>query len=210
MEFFTAPPPLEREPFEERALPAWVGPPTGILGAISPIERMLFEGDALVIALVSGTVFPEGVKIAVQIGARRTEGMDEDTWRTRHELLMHGNHHPFARHGASLDDEVLRFGVRFSDGSKATTVDRRAESGGEWPPPRPDGPILQYSGGGGSSRNNNDFASSGWSMWLWPLPPPEPFEFAVEWPAFGVPLIFTEIDGAPINAAAARARPFWP
>ena len=48
---------------------------------------------------------------------------------------------------------------------------------------------------------NGDSAYGRWLMWLWPLPPPEPFEFAVEWPAFDVPLTFNEIDGGEINAA---------
>jgi hypothetical protein len=198
MDFFTAPPPLDRAPVEERAVPAWVSPPTEVLGAISPIEQMLFRSDTLIIALGSAVVFPEGAIFKVHMGARRVEGTDEDTWRARRELLMRGRVYPDYRPGTQqLDDEILRFGVRFPDGSKATTVDGRAEHGGDWPPPRPDGPILRHHGGGGSGVSGGS-AHGRWSMWLWPLPPPEPFEFAVEWPAFDVPLTFTEIDGGPI------------
>ncbi|MDP9847121.1 hypothetical protein [Streptosporangium lutulentum] len=209
MDFFTAPPPPpEPEPVEERVLPPWVGPPDRMLGGTVPIERMLFHTEALVIALTSAVAFPEGTKLYLRMAARRVEGVNADTWWDRRELFYGGPHRHGARPGQSLDDEVLRFGVRFPDGGKATTVDGRQHRG-EWPPPRPEGPLLQY-GGGGSGSGGDHFVSSSRSLWLWPLPPPEPFEFVVEWPALDVPLTFVEIDGAPIVAAAGRAQPYWP
>ncbi|WP_433250617.1 hypothetical protein ACQPYK_04480 [Streptosporangium sp. CA-135522] len=134
--------------------------------------------------------------------ASRGDGVDKSTWWDRHELMF--GHHHRSRAGQSPGDEV----VRFPDGSKATTVDDRADFD-EWPPPRPEGPILRRNGGGGGSGDDR-FVSSSWSLWLWPLPPPEPFEFAVEWPLYEVPLTFTELDGAAIAAAAGRAQPYWP
>jgi hypothetical protein len=209
MDFFTAPPPLpEPEPVEERAHPSWAGPPDRVLGGTVPIERTLFRSEALVIVFTSAVAFPEGAKLHIRMAARRVEGVNADTWWDRRELLYGGPHHLGARLGRSLDDEILRFGVRFPDGSKATTVGGRPHHG-EWPPPRPEGPLLQYNGGGGGSGSDH-FVSSSRSLWLWPLPTPEPFEFVVEWPAFGVPLTFVEIDGAPIVAAADRAQPYWP
>ena len=51
---------------------------------------------------------------------------------------------------------------------------------------------------------------SGFGLWLWPLPPAEGFEFAVEWPFGGIGLTITELDGAAIVAAASRSAPYWP
>ncbi|SNT35706.1 hypothetical protein SAMN05216276_103665 [Streptosporangium subroseum] len=209
MDFFTAPPPpSEPEPVEEMVHPAWVGPPDAMLGGTVPIERTVFRSEALVIVLTSAVAFPEGVKLHTQMAARRVEGVSEKTWWDRHELFFGVRHHRGARPGEPLGDEVLRFGVRFPDGGKATTVDGRQHPG-EWPPPRPEGPLLRDSGGGGGGGGDH-FVSSSRKLWLWPLPPSEPFEFVVEWPAFDVPLTFVEIDGALIAAAAERARPYWP
>jgi hypothetical protein len=47
-------------------------------------------------------------------------------------------------------------------------------------------------------------------LWLWPLPPAEPFEFAVEWPRGGIDLTLTDLDGAAISAAADRSATLWP
>ncbi|MEV7907677.1 hypothetical protein [Streptomyces anulatus] len=172
-----------------------------------PIGRMLFHSGTLAIALSTVTAFPEGVEINIRMAARLVEGVNDDTWWDRHDALFGHRHHRF-RPGQSLNDETIRFGVRFPDGAKATTLDGRLERR-DWPPPRPEGPILDHRGGGGGSGGARS-ATSRWNLWLWPLPPPETFEFAVEWPAFGVPLTFTEIDGATIAAAAGRARPYWP
>lgn len=207
MDFFTAPPPRVQEQEKERENPPWTGPPNDILGGVVPIERMLFRSETLAIVLANAVAFPVGVTIRLQMAARRVEGVNEDTWWDRHDLMFGHHRHRF-RAEDSLPDEVVRFGVRFPDGSKATTVDGRADSG-EWPPPRPEGPILKRSRGGSASGDDRSVSSS-WSLWLWPLPPPEPFEFAVEWPLYDVPLTFTELDGAAIVAAAERAQPYWP
>ena len=36
---------------------------------------------------------------------------------------------------------------------------------------------------------------SGFGLWLWPLPPAEAFEFALEWPFGGIDLTIVELDG---------------
>ncbi|MFF0574981.1 hypothetical protein [Streptosporangium saharense] len=204
MEFFTAPPPRERKTEKREKSPPWLGPPEDFVGAVMPVDLTLFHSETLAIVLTDAVVFPEGARLNVRMAARRSEEIDDETWWDRHERMFtfHG------RHRSSLD-EGIRFGVRFSDGSKATTVDGVLDHTGDGPPPRPDGPVL-HCRRSGSSSGSDDFLSGHWPLWLWPLPPPETFEFAVEWPLFEVPLTFTEIDGAPIAAAAERAHPYWP
>lgn len=207
MGFFDVPPPpvMEFEE-EERAVPAWDGPPKDMLGALVPVERVLFRNDALVLVLAAATVFPEGVDLQITMAARRGEGMDEETWWSRREQLMGSRSH--LRPGRALPEEIERFGVRFPDGRKATILDPPPEPG-EWPPRRPDGPILRFRYGRAEPSTRRSVYRN-WHLWLWPLPSPETFEFVVEWPGFGVPLTFTEIDAVPIVAAAVRAQPFWP
>ncbi|MER7207826.1 hypothetical protein ABT340_12210 [Streptosporangium sp. NPDC000239] len=204
MDFFTAPPPPERKPMKREKRPPWLGPPEDFVGAVVPVDRTLFRTEALAIVLTDALAFPEGVTLNVRMAFRRLEGVNDDVWWDRHDRLFDFHGH----HGSRLSDEVMRLGVRFSDGSKATTVDG-APGTGEQPSPHSDGPVLHLQGSGDRS-GGDDFATGHWPLWLWPLPPPEPFEVAVEWPAFEVPLTFTEIDGAPLVAAARRAHSYWP
>lgn len=180
----------------------WPGPPRDVLGGVVPIEQVLFRNQELVIALASAAAFPQGVELRLRLAARHPEGGDEDVWWDRRELLFGGPHRHRVRPGKPLADELLRFGVRFPGGAKATTVDRH-------PGENPHGPVLRDSGEGGGGGGDR-FVASRRNLWLWPLPPPEPFEFVIEWPAFDVPLTFVTVDGEPIAMAARRAQPYWP
>jgi hypothetical protein len=51
---------------------------------------------------------------------------------------------------------------------------------------------------------------NGFGLWLWPLPPAEAFEFAVEWPVADIELTIAELDGAAIVAASSRSGYYWP
>jgi hypothetical protein len=62
---------------------------------------------------------------------------------------------------------------------------------------------MQRGGGGGDRRFDMRF-------WLWPLPPPGPLAFVVEWPAEGVELTRRAIDVAELLEAATRAEELWP
>ncbi|MFI6900652.1 hypothetical protein ACIBKY_05300 [Nonomuraea sp. NPDC050394] len=113
--------------------------------------------------------------------------------------------------GGPLPDDLLRFGVRFADGSKATTIGQRVSK--RYPPsaPPPEEPQISWLLPGMSMRSGPEDSSvivAG--LWLWPSPPAEPFELAVEWPAGGIELTFAEVDGAAIASAAGRSLPYWP
>jgi hypothetical protein len=58
--------------------------------------------------------------------------------------------------------------------------------------------------------HGGELAFGAFGLWLWPLPPAEAFEFAVEWPLGGIELTITELDGAAIVAAASRSASYWP
>jgi hypothetical protein len=73
----------------------------------------------------------------------------------------------------------------------------------------PAGPLLSLSPGS-SGMHGREVGFSGFGLWLWPLPPAEAFEFAVEWPFGGIDLTITELDGAAIVAAASRSAFYWP
>jgi hypothetical protein len=98
---------------------------------------------------------------------------------------------------------MLRFGIEYSNGKKATTLDlpdsktpfdRRGDDSG---------PQLAQGGGGGGGGY--------WSQkfWVWPLPPEGPVTFACEWPAFGIEETLRRIDGARFRRAASKAEPLF-
>jgi hypothetical protein len=66
------------------------------------------------------------------------------------------------------------------------------------------------SSSGGGRGGGQEIGFHHFGLWLWPSPPPETFEFAVEWPAGGIGLTVVTLDGAAIEEAAARSAPYWP
>ncbi|MFC6061026.1 hypothetical protein [Streptomyces ochraceiscleroticus] len=215
MDFFPPPRPRDEEPGEEPEFTRvpWESAPEDVIGGVVPLERVLARNDHLAIVATQAVAYEDGVEIRLRMRARRRPGMSREDWARVSRGVWGYDDDPWQLAAAEAaaeqgrhPDELLRFGVRFADGCVVTTVDER-EDADEWPGPRPELPVLTLNEeGGGSSGENID---SEYALWLWPLPPPQLFELAVEWPLLGVGLTFTPLDGAEIAAAAARARPFW-
>ena len=115
--------------------------------------------------------------------------------------MMHPMHLMMGTRGTRPDElppELLRFGVEFADGRRATTIDNRASHRDE----PPEIVLMQRGGGGGGG---------GWEFgfWIWPLPPEGPLTFAVEWPSESVELTTSQLDVAPLLAAATRSEELW-
>lgn len=177
-----------------------------VLGAVVPAHCILARSDAVVAALTAVVAYPTGCTFDLRLAARRTDQSDEDWWDLHaaffqdHRLDLRHRHIP-----GHLPVEWLRFGVQFADGTKATTTGASPWDVEGTPEP----PVLcEHGGGGGGGGDDGLFAHR--SLWLWPLPPAEPFDFVIEWPIADIPLTRVQLDGAAINAAAERAEPFWP
>jgi hypothetical protein len=107
---------------------------------------------------------------------------------------------------AELPAEILRFGVEFSDGRKATTVGGHPaweidEANGEGEPPQP--VLSERSGGGSDGSWEQEF-------WLWPLPPPGPFAFVAEWLSEEIELTRREVDASVFLDPAQDSELLWP
>jgi hypothetical protein len=110
-------------------------------------------------------------------------------------MLFHRPHHLHSGASAAIPPELLRLGVQFADGSKATNT--RGFHPERQPPAHP---VMHSSGGGGGGGSWRE------TQWVWPLPPPGPVVLVCEWPAMDIPLTRTELDAQAILVAAARAQ----
>jgi hypothetical protein len=114
---------------------------------------------------------------------------------------------------SEIPDAMLRFGVEFADGTKATNTGDQpltnlaggtshvstAASQSE-AQHAPAGPVLHTGGGGGGGGNWRQ------DMWIWPLPPPGRLTFVCQWPEAGIELTRHDIDAQPILDAATQAQ----
>lgn len=201
VDFFEGPAP--RGEAEEHVPPPWFEPPRDVVAALLPDRRVLARTDAVVLLLSHIDVYPTGCQMHLQVVGGRPPGMDQEEWWDMHDVMFDHRRRHRPRTAESLPDEVLRFGVQFADGTKATTT-------GWVPPPQgdePAGPVLIGHGGGGGGGDRR--VKMDHPLWLWPLPPPEMFDLVVEWPALGIDLTRAQIDGGALSAAAARAEPLF-
>jgi hypothetical protein len=185
-EFFESPPPQpELEAFRQ---PDWMGPPDNEVGELVPIGFVLVRTVELAVAVRNVTAFSKGFSFDLAIRRRVSPKQHDD---------------PFGRMHRGPAPDALRFGVQFSDGSKATTYGHSAwahGAGGD----APAGPILTPRGGSGGDR------SWDMGMWVWPLPPPGALAFVAEWPAQAIELTRHEVDAETILKASARVEQLWP
>lgn len=205
---FFEPPPAGDEP------PAWRlperqpwDPPPLETGVVLALDTTVARSPNVVVRLPAIRAFRHGCMLDVEVVTRQGELSPDDFWD------LHFSSHgaagmPGLRRADPLPRKLLRLGVRYADGSKVTTV----ESSGRWartaghPPTRP---RLSW-WPGSSGMHGREVGYTHFALWLWPLPPAETFEFAVEWPLGGIDLTFTEVDGAAIVAAAPHSALYWP
>lgn len=185
--------------------PPWSGPPALETGAVLAVEKTVARSPNVVVRLPTIRVFGAGCMLDVEVVTRQGD-LPADDWWDLHTSAYGGYHSQ--RSGGSLPRKLLRMGVRYADGTKATTIGQqpRWSRSGDAPPP---GPLLSWHPGS-SGMHGRKLGFSGFGLWLWPLPPAESFDFATEWPFGGIELTITDLDGAAIAAAAERSGRYWP
>ncbi len=201
--FFEPPPSAPRGPDVPAPVPWWQAP-RNELGAQVPLRLVLARSERVAIALVGATAYTTGVELRIAVRWRRhvaddSEGLYDDPFEDPFGLaMMH------RRPTGELSPEILRFGIQFSDGRKATTVGGFPWADGDDAAEEPTGPVLmQGAAGGGDGEWDGDY-------WLWPLPPPGPLTFVVEWPSAQIELTKHEVDAALILQASALSEKLWP
>jgi hypothetical protein len=187
-EFFP-PPPAPHKPERRPLSPPWMGPPYGVLPGAVALEVVLARSEAAAVYLGRCAAYPSGLDFELHVIASATAG-DLDP-------SLNGVYRQPG--GGSNYDEMLRFGIAFADGRKASNLGGFTPSGEE-----PEGPVLWgMGGGGGGGRWQQGF-------WMWPLPPSGLLTFVCEWPAAGIALTRVAIDSEPLRDAAARSRELFP
>ncbi|MFI6321587.1 hypothetical protein ACIBG8_28910 [Nonomuraea sp. NPDC050556] len=207
---FFEPPPVQEEstPPPKPGLPVWSAPPAEEMGAVMVGGMTLARTPNVAITLPTIHAFSTGCLINVDIVTRRQTLSTDDFQALQLSVFPHMI--TGVRADQPLPDQLLRFGVRFADGAKATTVGQRLDRA-QLPQDPPPGPQLSLLLPGMSMRSGDEDAGvMTMGLWLWPSPPRESFELAVEWPVGGIQLSIVELDGAAIAAAAQQAVPYWP
>jgi len=188
--FFEPLPPLPDEAEERHRPPPWFGPPPGTLPGVVAIERVVARTEKAAVCVMRVGAYPTGFELdLVTMTPSEHDALDP---------LLFGPPHrrPGTQHDG-LPPEMLRFGVQFADGGKATNI-AGFPSGDPAVPPA--GPVMVPGGGGGGAGRWHQ------SLWVWPLPPRGPVLLVCEWPAAAIALTHCEIDSGLIIDAAARAQ----
>ena len=183
MRFFETPPLSDAEVDAPRREP-WAGTWADTHGAVVPISLLLVRTEEVAVVVTKVIAYPAGFTFDVVCVSR--------SWRPRVPLQ------PWSPPGR--DDShpsVLRFGLRFADGSRVTNLDVRKGGSPEA------GPLLRPTGGFGADRTYT------LGYWCEPLPPEGPMSFVCEWPQYQIPVTQGEVDGGQIRALSRRATPIW-
>jgi hypothetical protein len=195
--FFEPPPPLP-EPPPETPRPRWAGASDAEIGRAVALNLMLGRSDKAALWVSAATVYTDGFEFDVQIRHRLDEGLLDDPFS------MYAYHSRRRSPEEGLDPGLLRLGIQFSDGRKATNLPGRMPFRGDSDGP-PEGPILWSAGGGGGGGGR-------WyqGFWVWPLPPEGTLAFVCEWPLADISETRSEIDSSLLSEAAAEAAALWP
>jgi hypothetical protein len=194
MSDFFEPPPLPKVEVEEAPREDWMGPPRRVVPAVVPVERVVARTDEVGIYLGCFSVYPAGFEFEIFVTAK-DESTDLDP--------LQFAHHYRAQDTGEIPSGQLRLGFQFADGTKVTNTRNRFDWDGEFGSPPKSAVMSGARGSSGEGQWHHTF-------WIWPLPPSGPLEFVCEWPAAEIPLTRSELDGAAIIEAAARAQAIFP
>jgi hypothetical protein len=208
MDFFEFPEPPPEPPRERYVPPPWVHAPRDLLPGVVALELLLARTQDAAVCVRRLEAYPAGFALELRVLVRgELEELDVLALGPRARQRMRRRpEEPYP------PPELLRFGIEFADGRKATNLTgvhpgggrvhaMRGHESGEEPP---EGPVITSGGGGGGS--------GGWrqELWVWPLPPPGRLAFVCEWPVAGIALTRSEIDAGSLLEAAGRAQEIFP
>ncbi len=190
-------------------MPPWFAAPSGTLPGVVPLELILARTAQVAVCVTRLGAYASGFELElVTMASDEAEELDPLLFEGRR---MRGRRRQSA--ASEILDGMLRFGVEFADGRKATnTADQRLANlaGGTMSVSTlvsesetvqaPAAPVLHLGGRGGGGGNWRQ------SVWIWPLPPPGRLTFVCQWSEAGIELTRNDIDAQLILDAAVRAQ----
>jgi hypothetical protein len=194
------PPPRAEETEEET--PEWISAPDGWVGALVPVQEIIGRSEEAAICLSRIVAYPVGFEVTLDAFTRSLIwGIPFDEASSEWHRGEHGR--PPA--------QLLRYGVEFADGRKATnlggmlggTVVGMPINEDEEPDPAREIRLVPGGGHGGGRHSRQE-------LWVWPLPPPGPVAFVCEWPKYRILETRVEVDAGSIRDAAKKATEIWP
>jgi hypothetical protein len=193
MGFFDVPPAEDDEPDEEHDLEGrW-------LAGVLPVEQIIGRSDQAAVAVRRLNVLPGRFDLEVVVWIRRPHPPPRRVGQR--EILMSLNRWWATRaEDGSLPAELVRFGIQFPDGGRATNVDIDQ---GWLDASVPEHGLRTHGGSSSSGQADQRFSA-------WPVPATGDLVLVCEWPAYGIAESRLVIDGDELRAAGARAQPVWP
>ncbi len=170
--------------------------PAAWMPGVVPVELVVARSDEAAVVLSRISAFPDGFEFTVNSYLRRSVKRNR-RGHPHHPMMWHGMVDP----GKPVPDEILRFGVAWPDGGRATNLGGWGRNERDATEPAHG---LETHSGGGSDREYSQ------QYWAWPLPTSGPLRFVVAWPAFGIEETTASVDGEILVEAASRAQPVWP
>jgi hypothetical protein len=173
-----------------------------VLPGVAPVSLVLARTDDTVVGLTDVRGYPDGFMVVLRVRwGLVADPYDEVPW----PFPDWGSPDPLD--GEPVPDWLLRFGVQFADGRKATNMGMYPFVPEELPP---DQPVLVEAGVGGEGGRLGRGAFWDLELAIQPLPPPGPLAFVCAWPGREIPEVRVEVDAGLVLDAAAASTPFFP
>jgi len=183
-DFFPLPPPRPKPEPAPVTIPEWWSPPLDELGRAEPVRLVLGQSDRAVVAVMGLVLYSTGMVL-------RTAGLLREPFRGRQPLVAS----PYTPDSGSL----LKLGVEWPDGARATNLDRDLPYA-----ERPGGPVFHTLPGAPSPHNRGD-GRIAHDWWMWPLPGPGFVTLYCEWSDAGIAMSQSRLDMTPLLRGDRRA-----
>ena len=183
-DFFPPPPPRPKLEPTPVIIPEWRCPPLDEPGRAEPVRLVLGQSDRAVVAVMGLVIYSTGMVL-------RTAGLLREPFRGRQPIVA-SPHTPDS-------DSLLKLGVEWPDGARATNLDRDLPYA-----ERPGGPVVHPLPGAPSPHNRGD-GRIAHDWWIWPLPGPGFLTLYCEWSDAGIAVSQSRLDVTPLLRGVRRA-----
>ena len=196
----TPTPQPEPEPME---IPSWLAPPKHVSPGISDQRCILFHTDYVAMVLDRFQVFETGLLFVASVSYRTPQNRSQPRvpWDLEEQPEPWGS-------GENVQisaDDIMRFGIQFSDETKWTNVDSPSPEFGTTSVGWPSRPEVYVQQAGASYGPDGCEAR----MWLSPLPPEGDLTFVAKWPSLAIEECVATVDATALRATASTGYSPW-